>query len=38
MRDDALVRFTAHEIPREDLHAFMIRITLKQPLFQFFRQ
>src|SRR5213594_4033169 len=25
MRDDALVRFTAHEIPREDLHALMAR-------------
>src|SRR5919201_4824961 len=25
MRDDALVRFTAHEIPREDLHALMTR-------------
>src|SRR6266436_3580151 len=25
MRDDAFVRFTAHEIPREDLHALMAR-------------
>ena len=25
MRDDALVRFTAHEIPREELHALMLR-------------
>jgi fatty acid desaturase len=25
MRDDANVRFTAHEIPREDLHALMTR-------------
>src|SRR5204863_9717815 len=25
MRDDALVRFTAHEIPRDDLHALMRR-------------
>jgi len=25
MRDDALVRFTAHEIPRQDLHALMLR-------------
>src|SRR6059058_6438109 len=25
MRDDALVRFTAHELPREDLHALMTR-------------
>src|SRR6266853_1693801 len=25
MRDDALVRFTAHEIPRDDLHALMTR-------------
>src|SRR2546428_13227057 len=25
MRDDALVRFSAHEIPREDLHAMMLR-------------
>jgi len=25
MRDDALVRFTAHELTREDLHAFMAR-------------
>ena len=25
MRDDALVRFTDHEIPREDLHALMTR-------------
>src|SRR5437660_909974 len=25
MRDDALVRFTAHELPREDLHALMAR-------------
>jgi len=25
MRDDALVRFTAHELTREDLHTFMVR-------------
>src|SRR5256884_722898 len=25
MRDDALVRFTAHEIPREERHALMLR-------------
>lgn len=25
MRDDALVRFTAHELPREELHALMAR-------------
>ncbi|HSL52412.1 MAG TPA: fatty acid desaturase [Candidatus Deferrimicrobiaceae bacterium] len=25
MTDDALVRFTAHQLPREDLHALMAR-------------
>ena len=25
MRDDALVRFTDHQLPREELHALMAR-------------